>query len=372
MKSYLRWLFLSNMFPSEEDPSYGAFVKRSLDDLIGESIDIRHVVTIRGRQNSWRKIGAYAYYFRDILKAGIFGGVDAIYMHYASHHCLPVVLLNFVFNKSLVLHIHGDDLAVRVGLIRKLNRIGQKLLVTKADLVVVPSAHFAEMLFEIYPKVDPDKVAISPSSGVDIIKFNSVNLIKDLSYWSSVVSAQMVRVGFIGRIDQDKGWELLIQAWSLLPIEIRTRVHLGFWGGGNEVNKLVKSVETIGPLNASYNGQVAPEMVPSAHCQFDIHIVPSYRESLGLSAIEGMAAGHIVICSDIRPFVDFTINRKDAVHFRSGDAAALSEALAQTLQMQPSQLAHISAAARSLSREFDRPAVAHKLASLIKKRICKN
>lgn len=371
MKSSLRWLFLSNMFPSDADPSYGAFVKRSLDDLLSESLNICQVVTIRGRHNRWGKLRAYICYFRDLLLAGVFGQVDAMYVHYASHHCLPIALLNLVFNKRLVLHIHGDDLAVREGFSRKLNRMGQGLLVHRAELVIVPSTHFADMLIEIYPKVDSEKVLVSPSSGVDTAEFDSHDAVKNSpEYWGSVLSGPMVRVGYVGRIEEDKGWELLTQAWFLLPLEARARLHLGFWGGGKEVEKLAKQIEAIGAEHAMHYGQVAPEEVPSVHRQFDIHVVPSFRESLGLSAIEGMAAGHIVICSDIRPFVDFAVNGKHVIHFRSGDAESLKNALLYALGMRPNQLAQISASARTLSLNFDRPAVAHKLASTIKNQLC--
>lgn len=370
MSASLRWLFLSNMFPSEKDPSYGAFVARSLDDLLAEAMDIRHVVVIRGRQERWQKLLAYGRYFRDLLSVGIFGGIDAIYAHYASHHCLPIALLSIMFRKRLILHIHGDDLAVRGGLIRAIYRTGQGLLVRRADLIVVPSAFFVEMLCSIYPQVEPSKVVISPSSGVDTTAFDMHNAVIDPNHWTAALSVPMVRVGFVGRIDADKGWELLTQAWFMLPPEHRARVHLGFWGSGQQAFDLEKRVAAIGPTNATFHGQVSPERVPDVHRQFDIHVIPSYRESLGLSAIEGMAAGHVVLCSDIRPFIDFTKNGREALHFRSGDSASLCDALSRAVDMPPDQAARMSSAARHLALDFDRRAVAHQLSSSIKHHLC--
>lgn len=370
MSASLRWLFLSNMFPSATDPSYGAFVARSLDDLLAEALDIRHVVVIRGRQERWQKLRAYGRYFRSLLTAGIFGRIDAIYAHYASHHCLPIALLNVVFRKRLILHIHGDDLAVRAGWSRTLNRLGQGLLVRRADLIVVPSAFFADMLRSIYPRVGLTKVLVSPSSGVDTSAFATHDAVVNPRHWTLALSVPVVRVGFVGRIDADKGWELLTQAWSLLPPAQRSRVHLNFWGGGQEAGKLENRVAAIGLTNATFHGQVSPEQVPDVHRQFDIHVVPSYRESLGLSAVEGLAAGHIVLCSDIRPFIDFTTDGREVLHFRSGDAASLRDALLRALDMPPDQLARMSATARRLALDFDRRAVAHQLSSTIKRQLC--
>lgn len=371
MNTSLRWLFLSNMFPSATDPSYGAFVARSLDDLLAEALDIRHVVVIRGRQERWHKLCAYGRYFRDLLTAGIFGHIDAIYAHYASHHCLPIALLNVVFRKRIILHIHGDDLAVRAGWNRTLNRVGQGLLVSRANMIVVPSEFFAEMLRLIYPQVDPSKVLVSPSSGVDTTAFDTHDAVADPGHWSLALSGPVVRVGFVGRIDADKGWELLTQAWSMLPPEQRARVHLGFWGGGQEAAKLKKQVAAIGPANATFQGQVSPEQIPDVHRQFDIHVVPSYRESLGLSAVEGMAAGHVVLCSDIRPFIDFTTDGREVLQFRSGDAASLRDVLSRALDMPADQLSRISAAARRLALDFDRRAVANQLSSAIRQKLCR-
>jgi glycosyltransferase involved in cell wall biosynthesis len=370
MSTSLRWLFLSNMFPSAKDQSYGAFVARSLDDLLAEAMDIRHVVVIRGRQERWQKLRAYGRYFRDLLVVGIFGSIDAIYAHYASHHCLPIALLSIVFRKRLILHIHGDDLAVRVGWIRAINRTGQGLLVRRADLIVVPSVFFAEMLRSIYPQMDPSKVVISPSSGVDTTAFDTHEAVKDPNHWNLALSVPMVRVGFVGRIDADKGWALLTQAWFMLPPEQRARVHLSFWGGGQQAFDLEKRVAEIGPTNATFHGQVSPERVPDVHRQFDIHVVPSYRESLGLSAIEGMAAGHIVLCSDIRPFIDFTKNGREVLHFRTGDSTSLRDALSRALYMPSDQAARMSSMARRLALDYDRRAVAHQLSSSIKHHLC--
>jgi glycosyltransferase involved in cell wall biosynthesis len=370
MTCTLRWLFLSNMFPSSTDPSYGAFVARSLDDLRAESMDIRHVVVIRGRQKRWEKLRAYGRYFLELLTTGIFGGVDAIYAHYASHHNLPIALLNVVFSKRLVLHIHGDDLAMRSGWGRALNRAGQGLLVRRAQLIVVPSVYFAELLRSIYPDVNPAKVLVSPSS-VDTAAFTTHDSTTSPSHWVETLSDPKVRVGYVGRIDADKGWELLTQAWSLLPDEQRTRVHLNFWGGGQEADRLLEHISTIGEANAAFHGQVAPEQIPDVHRRFDIQVVPSYRESLGLSAVEGMAAGHIVVCSDIRPFVDFSTDGEHVLHFRSGDANSLRDALSRALAMPPEELARMSGSARRLALTFDRHAVARQLSSSIKQQLCR-
>lgn len=372
MKTRLRWMFLSNMYPSSADPSYGAFVARSLEDLRAQDLDIRQVVVIHGRHAGWEKLRMYLSYFRRLLVAGCFGGVDAVYTHYASHHCVPIALLKVVLRKRLVLHIHGDDLAVRAGWSRTLNRTGQAWLVKHADLIVVPSQYFAELLQSIYPHVRPDRICVSPSSGVDVTAFARHDAVANPGHWQSTLSASQLNVGYVGRIDADKGWYLLTRAWEQLPDALRAKTHLHFWGGGQDLPLLQQQIERVGASNATYHGHVAPEEVPGAHRHFDFHVVPSFRESLGLSAVEGMAAGHLVLCSAIRPLTDFTIDGQHALHFQVGDELALRDALVRASCLSADELATISAAARHLSLTFNRPVIAARLATTIKETVCRS
>jgi len=372
MKSRLSWMFLSNMYPSSADPSYGAFVSRSLEDLRAQNLDIRHVVVIRGRHAGWHKLRKYLSYFRELLVTGCTGHVDAVYAHYASHHCVPIALLKLILRKHLVLHIHGDDLAVRAGWSRTLNRTGQAWLVMHADLIVVPSQFFADLLQSIYPHVQPDRICVSPSSGVDAAAFKRHNAVSNPGHWQLTLSAPRLNVGYVGRIDPDKGWHLLTRAWGQLPDALRVKTQLHFWGGGQDLPRLLQQIEQIGPENATYHGHVGPDEVPDVHRHFDFHVVPSFRESLGLSAVEGMAAGHILLCSAIRPFTDLMVDGQHALHFQVGDERALRDALVRAFCLSAGELAEISDAARNLALTFDRQLVAARLATTIKENVCSN
>lgn len=362
------WLFLSNMFPSASDPSYGAFVARSLVDLRSEGLRIDHVVVLSGRHAGLGKLWRYLAYTARMLRIGIFAGVNSIYAHYASHHCLPIALLTVVFRKHLVLHIHGDDLVVRDGWSRRVNRFGQHWLIRHARLIVVPSAYFAEMLSQIHPEVPPERIVISPSGGVDVPAFREAAL-TGRSFWTGEPGAP-VHLGYVGRIEEDKGWQLLIEAFELLVPEERQRLHLHFWGAGQQVTELQAAIERIGGQHAEYHGHVGPDEVPAVHARFDIHAVPSYRESLGLSAVEGLAAGHVVICTDIRPFTDFTADGISALHFRVGDSQSLAQALRRAMSSSPVELRSLCTSAQQVAAQFDRAVVARQLMNEIQAKVC--
>ncbi|WP_198320670.1 glycosyltransferase family 4 protein [Azohydromonas aeria] len=368
----MEWLFLSNMFPSASDPSYGAFVARSLSDLKSQGIKIAHTVVIEGRHSGWAKLRRYLDYFRRIFSAGSSRRVEAIYAHYASHHCLPIALLALLFRKKLVLHIHGDDLAMRQSLSRALNRTGQHTLVKHARLIIVPSLYFSEMLRAVYRDVDENKIFVSPSSGVEIDAFAASGQSR-VRYWDTAGSAPTIaHFGYVGRIDADKGWKLIFEACAKLPHHLAEHVHLHFWGSGQELDDLHLEISKIGFSQATYHGHVEPDKVPDIHREFDFQIIPSYRESLGLSAIEGLAAGHVVLCSAIRPFTDFTTDGETAIHFAPGDAESLCSAMTQVITGSSVQWRAMSVAASRLARQYDRQLVAKQLSDMIRNKVCSN
>jgi glycosyltransferase involved in cell wall biosynthesis len=90
--------------------------------------------------------------------------------------------------------------------------------------------------------------------------------------------------------------------------------------------------------------------------------VPSVRESLGLAALEGLGAGHVLICNAIRPFTDMTVDGVSALHVDQHSGRDLATVLADALQLPDDTLRALAGRGQEIARAFDRPAVAAKLA----------
>jgi glycosyltransferase involved in cell wall biosynthesis len=359
-------MFASNMFPSDADPSYGTFVAKSLEDLTTNSIEIKRVEVIRGRHSGIRKVFIYCKYFFNLLRNGFDHNINAVYVHYASHHCVPILLLNLIFKKNILIHIHGDDLAMRMGFTRRLLRMGQKQIFKRSKLVVLPSQFFLQLFETLFPELDQTKLYVSPSSGVDVNHYIDLPS-RDIHYWNKFESSSCIfHLGYTGRIDQDKGWRLITEAYSLLPAELTNRIHLHFFGHGKEMKDLESFTSSIPVERATIHGHYSQENTAKIHESFDFHLVPSYRESLGLAAIEGLAAGNIVICSRIRPFTDYTIDNESAIHFEAGDARSLANAIIFTLSLAPESLINLSVNARKAASCFDRTEVSKQLTKVIR------
>jgi hypothetical protein len=93
--------------------------------------------------------------------------------------------------------------------------------------------------------------------------------------------------------------------------------------------------------------------------------VPSTRESLGLAALEGLGAGHVLICNAIRPFTDMTVDGVSALHVDHDAGRDLATVLASALQLTDGALGALAKNGQEIARAFDRHAVAVKLAHQI-------
>ena len=362
------WAFVANMFPSIESPSYGAFIQRSLEDLKRHGLLIQGLYVIAGRKKGFKKFIAYLCHMSRISFMIFRPSIGNIYLHYASHHCLPIAFAARILNKNVVVNIHGDDLVVTDTARRRMMMLGQATLVRYAKIIVVPSLFFKEKLIERYPNVCIGKIIISPSSGIDTKRFSPQERVGG-NYWlKNCISKNERRVdfGYVGRIEEDKGWAVLVDAIVELSKNTDQSIRLSLWGEGSEVDLLKYKIDNSPRGLFRYMGAVSPDKVADVHREFDFHVVPSYRESLGLSALEGMAAGHVVICSRIRPFTDFAKEKSDVLFFNPGESESLKIVLENLLSFPPDLMQEISCNAMNLAKKFDRAVVSTSLVNFIK------
>jgi glycosyltransferase involved in cell wall biosynthesis len=359
------WAFISNMFPSTRDVSYGAFVQRSHDDLVSQGFNIREVIVIRGRATGRRRMAAYAMHYLRLAGLLLKPQIRHLYVHYASHHCLlPAIGARF-FGKQVLVNVHGDDLALgNSSLYRRIMKVGQSSLLRSARMIAVPSTFFKELLLSRIPEIDPARVVVSPSSGIDFDSLSAATAARQC-FWQQDAASRIAEIGYIGRIDPDKGWEQLLAAFESLPETQRARSRLHFWGDGMETPRLQALIADRPAGQVFHHGAIPARELPRAHARFDFHAVPSQRESLGLAAIEGLGAGHVLLCSAIRPFTDMTRDGVSALHVDRPTPEAISATLSRALTLPDETLATLAANGQAVARTFDRKTVASELAGHI-------
>lgn len=113
------------------------------------------------------------------------------------------------------------------------------------------------------------------------------------------LDGQRLIVGAVGRLREEKGQDVLIQAMAIV-IQSIPEVCLLLVGDGPDREKLQKLSYDLGLVNHIYwAGQIDPEAVIPYYAIMNVVVVPSRFEGFGLTAAEAMAAGLPVLASNV-------------------------------------------------------------------------
>lgn len=350
-------LFLiSNMYPNLSYPGYGIFVKNVADALPLYGADIRYRAVIEGRGASrLAKIRKYLLlYFRIMIY--YFRRYDAIYVHFPNQVAPLLLLLHLVLRKRTILNYHGEDLLYKpYGLSGLLGRCSDRLI-SRADLIVVPSDYFRTILQDRH-LCKSDKIVVSPSGGIDCNIFHpSISKIQD----------KIFHIGYVGRLESDKGvFELLD---SLKQIEKALNYQATFIGYGSAeyaIRERIKVFELQSRIQLK-NGVPQNELY-RFYSNFDLLIFPSkYCESLGLVGIEAMACGTPVVGSDIGGISSYLKDGYNGFLVPPGNADAISDAIMRYVQMTENKRSLMVQNALYTAQRFSRDSVVGELADKMK------
>jgi glycosyltransferase involved in cell wall biosynthesis len=178
------------------------------------------------------------------------------------------------------------------------------------------------------------------------------------------------KVLFVGRLDSQKGIDILLEAIVHLERKIP-----------QEASKITFQICGIGPMsgsvnnfaenrpNVNYLGYVSDENLLHLYKSASIFLMPSRRETFGLAAMEAMASGTPIITSNIpgpRTFVRQDFGRM----VPPGNPAALAESIYWFHQIQKNdldQLHRMEQKARDICvKEYDWEHVTDRIADMVK------
>lgn len=108
----------------------------------------------------------------------------------------------------------------------------------------------------------------------------------------------------MGRLAREKDWPTLLHAVSLLPTPLRQQVVIHSYGSGTLLEELESMARRL-DVRAVFHGYVDKKALAEALAHAHLSILPSRFEGLGLSALEGMAAGVPTITADFPASRDF-------------------------------------------------------------------
>ncbi len=154
---------------------------------------------------------------------------------------------------------------------------------------------------------------------------------------------------FLSRIDEKKGLDLLINAFSSIAPE-HPQVRLIICGDGDPalVTSLKQQAASLGISNSiTWTGFIQGETRLAAYAAAEIFVLPSHSENFGIALLEAMAAGLPCISTDqVALAVDAV--QEQAVLLSARDPMAIKEAI-HSLLMSATQRQGLSVAARRLA-----------------------
>ncbi|MDO6459854.1 glycosyltransferase family 4 protein [Granulosicoccaceae sp. 1_MG-2023] len=142
------------------------------------------------------------------------------------------------------------------------------------------------------------------------------------------VKHERLRIGFVGRVEQVKGLDVLLQAVAMLPKDVRSRISVNIAGDGRYLSTIRALSASLG-LDDTVAFLGAIDDVPGFLKTLDIYVQPSYAEGLSNAVLEAMCASLPVIASQISGNTDLVDNGRNGLLFPSGQAELLSQCLSR-------------------------------------------
>jgi D-inositol-3-phosphate glycosyltransferase len=178
-----------------------------------------------------------------------------------------------------------------------------------ADCIVATSPQERDDLIELYG-APPQKIKIVPC-GVDLQRFRLTNQARARRQWG--LPDDTFLMTFVGRIEAQKGIEVLLQAAAQLrALAPGLRFHVAIVGGtarqrlangwgltddryALELEALARALDLTD--HVTWTGALPHEALSAIYSAADVVVIPSHYESFGMTALEALACGACVVAS---------------------------------------------------------------------------
>jgi glycosyltransferase involved in cell wall biosynthesis len=353
----MKILLVSNMYPSDADPQYATFVQNITEALAASACMKVSTAVIRGRsRHRFEKIYKYLRFFLETLLRVLHGRYDVIYVHYPSHSYVPLLLLGPWRGGRLAVHVHGSDILREARVTRlyfALKRFVSSRALRAADLIIVPSNYYRDVITTVC-KVPTERVFVYSSGGIDLKMFcTSTTMLPEGAF----------RVGYVGRLERDKGLGTLIEALAMLQ-DTLPDLQAVIIGKGTMEQELRRLVQDKGLAErVSFPGAMQQSVLVRFYNSMHVFIFPTEREteSLGLVGLEAMACGVPVIGAQIGGLKDYLKDGYNGFFFEPGSATDLASKILHFYHLDRRTRSRLSEHAIATAQIYDASVENHRL-----------
>jgi glycosyltransferase involved in cell wall biosynthesis len=163
---------------------------------------------------------------------------------------------------------------------------------------------------------------------------------------------------FTGRLAEDKGLRVLLNAWAQLPAQYPLHIV----GDGPERGALEAQARELRLANITFRGRLSHNDAIEAIKKAQFIVVPStWYETFGMCIAESFACGTPVLCSRLGAMKELVTDHGTGLHFNPNDAQDLASKV-EWAWNHPAKLAEMGRAAR---RRYETDFTAEKNYSLL-------
>lgn len=356
---------VSPMWPSEDAPNFGVFVRNIATSLEAAGFDVDASAVIRGRRTKpWTKatghFGLGCRVARSVARTS-----DGIYLHAPSWFSVPVLAASRARHKRLVIHLHGSELMPSSRVLSAARRLLPWVL-RRADLVVVPSRYFAREVEHL--GVRAERLLVSPSGGIDRSVFHPRDRLRARERLQMPLDKALI--GYVGTLTKDKGWDTFLRTVAALVSEGQpiAGVLVGDGRERQDAEALARALGLRSDVELHWRPLLPQTELVDAYAALDVLLFPTRRsaESLGLVPLEAMATGIAVVGSDAFAVPEYIANGKSGYLADPRDEQAFLRQTRVALARNPAETAAMTQEAIHATAPYDRIAVAEVLVGALR------
>lgn len=346
-------LFLiSNMYPSKRHVRYGVFVK-NFEKAISDNFSVKKIVLIKYESFLLKLLGYIFLYLKIFSLLFRAKPEDIVYVHFPLHTSIAIRLVGF-FKKNIILNFHGSDLIFHNKKTKFLEKNLKPLI--KEKEIVVPSTYYKNKIINEYD-VNPDKIFVYPSGGIDTNVF----------YPKKIKKGKSFVLGFVSNFIKEKGWLEFLKAAENLNIDIKN-LEIVMIGEGEDKVKIMDFLEKSN-LTSRVISNITQKELAIMYNQFDLFVFPTYREaeSLGLVGLEAMSCGVPVVAGKVGGPMGYVKDGINSFLFNKRDVKDLQNKVLKYYNMTSGDKKKMQFEAVKTAKKYDSRKVNKELLKFLKK-----
>lgn len=160
------------------------------------------------------------------------------------------------------------------------------------------------------------------------------------------------RVLFVGRLDPEKNLDTLLNAFSLIPVQLAA--HLDIVGSGSERSHLEGLARSLAIADrTTFHGYVDDDRLTELHHRATVFVMPSTAELQSIATLEAMASGTPVVLADAVALPHLIASGAEGYLVHPRNAHEFADRIERILHLDPDAYRAMSRAASATALTHD-------------------